>query len=80
MCVGVVGSDTGGLVCVPAAANGVSALRPTLGAILMSGSKTQLCPAIDTVGPMARTVADLARIFVVVAFYDDDDVSSVPHQ
>jgi len=80
MCIGAVGSDTGGSVRVPAAVNGVSALRPTLGAIPMSGSKTQLCPAIDTVGPMARNVADLARMFVVMAFYDDEDPTSVPHR
>ena len=79
MCVAAVGSDTGGSVRVPAAVNGVCALRPTLGAIPMSGSKTQLCPAIDTVGPMARTVADVARMFAVMAFYDDDDPTSVAH-
>ncbi len=79
MCVGAVGSDTGGSVRTPAAVNGVCALRPTVGAIPMSGSKTQLCPAIDTVGPMARSVVDLARMFAVMAFYDDDDPTSVRH-
>jgi aspartyl-tRNA(Asn)/glutamyl-tRNA(Gln) amidotransferase subunit A len=79
MCLGAVGSDTGGSVRVPAAVNGVCGLRPTLGAISMRGSKTQLSPAIDTVGPMARSVADLARLFAVMAFYDDDDPCSVPH-
>jgi len=79
MCIGAVGSDTGGSVRVPAAVNGVCALRPTMGAIPMSGSKTRLSPAIDTVGPMARTVVDLARMFAVMAFYDDEDPSSVPH-
>lgn len=80
MCVGAVGSDTGGSVRTPAAVNGVSALRPTLGAIPMTGSKTHLSPAIDTTGPMARSVTDLARMFTVMAFYDDDDPSSVPHE
>ena len=45
----------------------------------MSGSKTQLCPAIDTVGPMARSAIDLAKLFSVLAFYDDDDLYSIPH-
>jgi aspartyl-tRNA(Asn)/glutamyl-tRNA(Gln) amidotransferase subunit A len=80
MCIGAVGSDTGGSVRVPAAVVGVSALRPTLGAIPMSGSKTQLSPAIDTVGPMARSALDLARLFAVMAFYDDADPTSVDHQ
>ena len=79
MCLGAVGSDTGGSVRVPAAVTGVCGLRPTLGAIPMSGSKTHLCPAIDTVGPMGRSVPDLARMFAVMAFYDDEDPSSVPH-
>lgn len=80
MCIGAVGSDTGGSVRVPAAVVGVSALRPTVGAIPMSGSKTQLSPAIDTTGPMARSAEDLARLFAVMAFYDDDDPTSVAHQ
>lgn len=80
MCVGAVGSDTGGSTRVPGAVNGVSAHRPTVGAIPMSGSKTQLCPAIDTVGPMARSVVDVARMFAVMAFYDHDDLTSVPHE
>lgn len=80
MCVGAVGSDTGGSVRTPAAVNGVCALRPTVGAIPMSGSKTQLSPAIDTVGPMARSVADLARMFAVMAFYDDEDPTSERHE
>ncbi len=80
MCVGAVGSDTGGSIRTPAAVNGVSALRPTHGAIPMSGSKTHLSPTIDTTGPMARSVTDLARMFTVMAFYDDEDPSSVPHQ
>ena len=80
MCIGAVGSDTGGSVRVPAAVVGVSALRPTLGAIPMSGSKTQLSPAIDTVGPMARSAQDLARLFAVMAFYDDADPTSVEHE
>ena len=80
MCTGAVGSDTGGSVRTPAAVNGVSALRPTLGAIPMSGSKTHLSPAIDTTGPMARSVTDLARMFTVIAFYDDEDPCSVAHE
>ena len=46
----------------------------------MSGSKTQLSPAIDTVGPMARFAHDLARLFAVMAFYDDADPTSVSYE
>jgi len=79
MCAGAVASDTGGSVRTPAAVNGVSGLRPTVGAIPMSGSMTQLCPAIDTVGPMASTVEIIARMFAVMACYDDHDPTSVAH-
>ena len=79
MCVGAVGSDTGGSVRTPAALNGVTGLRPSLGSIPMSGSKTQICPAIDTVGPLGLSVDIVARLFAVMAFYDDTDVNSVYH-
>ena len=79
MCVGAVGSDTGGSVRTPAALNGVTGLRPSLGSIPMSGSKTQICPAIDTVGPLGLSVDVVARLFAVMAFYDDSDVNSVRH-
>ena len=79
MCVGAVGSDTGGSVRTPAAINGVTGLRPTMGSIPMTGSFTRICPAIDTVGPLGKSVDIVARMFVVMAGYDDDDIYSVRH-
>ena len=77
MCVGAVGSDTGGSVRTPAAINGVSGLRPSMGSIPMTGSFTRICPAIDTVGPLGESVEIVARLFAVMAGYDDDDLYSV---
>ncbi len=77
MCVGAVGSDTGGSVRTPAAINGVCGLRPSMGAIPMTGSFTRICPAIDTVGPLGRSVDIVARMFAVMAGYDDEDLYSV---
>jgi len=79
MCVGAVGSDTGGSVRTPAALNGVTGLRPSMGSIPMTGSFTRVCPAIDTVGPFGRNVAIVARMFAVMAGYDDEDIYSVRH-
>ena len=79
MCVGAVGSDTGGSVRTPAAINGVTGLRPTMGSIPMTGSFTQICPAIDTVGPLGKSVDIVARMFTAMAGYDDDDIYSVRH-
>jgi aspartyl-tRNA(Asn)/glutamyl-tRNA(Gln) amidotransferase subunit A len=53
------GTDTGGSVRMPAAACGVVGLKPALGAVPTEGV-FPLVPSYDTVGPMARTVADCA--------------------
>jgi len=73
---GSIGSDTGGSVRIPSAFNGVSGLRPTRGRISNRGSLGVSAP-YDTLGPMARRVSDVARIFAVVAGYDDEDPISV---
>ena len=80
LCQGAIGSDTGGSVRTPAAVNGVSGLRPTQGAISMRGSKVSLSPQFDTIGPMARDVRDVARLFAVMAGYDAADPTSVAHE
>ncbi|NKC10803.1 MAG: amidase [Gammaproteobacteria bacterium] len=72
MCVGALGTDTGGSVRLPAAMCGVSGLRPTFGRVPNTGT-TPVSPTQDTVGPMARSVADVARLFAVLAGYDAAD-------
>ena len=72
MCVGALGSDTGGSVRLPAAINGVSGLRPTHGRVPNHGS-TPVSATLDTIGPMARRVTDVARIFAVIAGHDARD-------
>ena len=66
------GTDTGGSVRIPAAMTGIAGLRPTHGRISIRGI-TPVSVAHDTVGPMARTVADVARLFAVLAAYDPLD-------
>jgi aspartyl-tRNA(Asn)/glutamyl-tRNA(Gln) amidotransferase subunit A len=53
------GTDTGGSVRMPAGACGVVGLKPAVGAVSVEGV-FPLVPSFDTVGPMARTVADCA--------------------
>ncbi len=60
------GTDTGGSVRLPAGACGVVGLKPPLGVIAMEGIHP-LAPSFDTVGPMARTVADCALAYSVLA-------------
>ena len=78
MCIGALGSDTGGSVRIPAAFCGVSGLRPTHGAVPNSGA-TPVSVGNDTIGPMARRVEDVARIFAVMAGYDAADPHSIDH-
>ncbi len=73
---GALGSDTGGSVRLPASFCGVSGLRPTVGRVPNHGA----CPVsatFDTIGPMARSVADVARILAVIAGPDRRDAISV---
>ena len=76
MCVGALGSDTGGSVRLPASINGISGLRPTHGRIPNYGS-TPVSASFDTIGPMARSVSDVARMFAVMAGHDARDPYTV---
>lgn len=60
------GTDTGGSVRIPAALCGVVGLRPTQGAVSMDGV-FPLSPSLDTVGPLAATVADAAVVWSALA-------------
>lgn len=70
------GTDTGGSVRNPAALTGVCGLRPTFGLVSVRGVMP-LAWSFDTVGPLARSAKDLARITEVIAGYDPEDPTSV---
>ena len=54
------GSDTGGSIRIPAACCGVVGLKTTWGRVSLEGV-LPLASSLDTVGPMARTVAGVAQ-------------------
>ena len=56
-CLGALGSDTGGSIRIPASLTGTVGLKPTFGRI-PTERVYPLSPSLDTVGPIARTVAD----------------------
>ena len=60
------GTDTGGSIRLPAACCGLVGLKPSWGRVPVDGV-FPLCPTFDTVGPLARTVADAAAMWSVLA-------------
>ena len=72
---GALGSDTGGSVRLPAYFCGVAGLRPTYGRVSRFGAMPRSWSA-DAVGPLARTVRDVARMLRVIAGADANDPTS----
>jgi aspartyl-tRNA(Asn)/glutamyl-tRNA(Gln) amidotransferase subunit A len=66
------GSDTGGSLRLPAAACGITAIKPTWGRVSRAGAMP-LAPALDTIGILARHVEDLAGMLGVLAGEDVRD-------
>lgn len=66
------GTDTGCSVRLPAAFNGVTGLRPTLGRVSNHGV-TPLAWSMDTVGPLAQSAADCGVVLRAIAGQDRED-------
>ena len=60
-----IGTDTGCSIRLPSAACGTVGLKPRWGRIPLDGV-FPLCPSLDTVGPMGRSVADVALLWSVL--------------
>jgi len=76
MCAGATGSDSGGSIRMPAAATGITGLKPTFGL----GSRYGVFPlmwTMDHPGPMARTALDCALLLQPMAAYDPNDKTTV---
>jgi Asp-tRNA(Asn)/Glu-tRNA(Gln) amidotransferase A subunit family amidase len=67
-----IGEDTGGSVRGPAAVHSLVGLRPSVPLVSRFGMMPAN-PAIDTLGPMTRTVVDAAILLDVLAGYDPND-------
>ena len=70
------GTDTGGSVRLPASACGLFGIKPTQGLISRDGV-FPLSVSLDTVGPLARSVTDIAKMLNVLVAEDKNDKSSV---
>jgi aspartyl-tRNA(Asn)/glutamyl-tRNA(Gln) amidotransferase subunit A len=72
LCFAATGSDTGGSIRAPAAANGIAGIKPTYGRVSKAGVAV-LSWSLDHAGPMARTVHDLAILLNIMAGQDPRD-------
>ncbi|KPQ32238.1 MAG: amidase [Phormidesmis priestleyi Ana] len=70
------GSDTGGSIRGPAAANGLVGIKPTLGLTSRDGI-VPLALSFDVSGPMTRTVEDAAIALEIMAGTDPSDPATL---
>ena len=61
LCYAAIGTDTGGSIRFPSAANGIVGLKPTWGRVSRHGV-FPLGESLDHIGPMTRSVADAALV------------------
>ncbi|HYM03818.1 MAG TPA: amidase [Stellaceae bacterium] len=72
LCYASLGSDTGGSIRFPSAANGVTGLKPTWGRVSRYGVFA-LADSLDHIGPMTRSAADAGAVLGVIAGADAND-------
>ena len=72
LCHAALGTDTGGSIRFPCAANGVTGLKPTWARVPVHGS-FELAQSLDHIGPMARSAADCGAMLGIIAGPDPDD-------
>lgn len=76
-CIFAIAEDTGGSIRQPASFCGVVGLRPSYGRNSRYGIMP-MASSLDTVGPITKTVSDLAVVMEAIAGRDDRDATTVP--
>ena len=77
LCFGAVATDAGGSIRVPSAYCGIVGLKPTYGLVGMRGGGEAGWWSMNHLGPMCRSVADVALLLSAIAGYDPRDSTSV---
>ena len=76
LCIGAMGSDTGGSIRIPSSLCGVVGFKPTYGRVSLRGV-IPLSWNLDHAGPMARSVKDVSILLQTIAGYDSQDAWSI---
>ena len=66
MCDWAIGSDTGGSIRIPGSLCGVAGFKPWFGSIDIGGT-VPLSKSLDTLGPLAPTIADCAAAYATMS-------------
>ena len=78
LAVAATGTDTGGSIRFPAAITGMVGMKPTYGLCSRWGC-IAFASSLDTPGPIARTVDDVALMLCAMAGHDPKDSTSAPN-
>ena len=76
LCMGSLGSDSGGSIRGPSSLCGIVGLKPTWGRVSRAGAFA-LSDSLDHIGPMKRSAADAAVMLGIIAGRDPKDPTSL---
>lgn len=76
MACGALGTDTGGSCRIPAAMCGIVGFKPTASRVPLTGT-FPLSPSLDSIGPLARSVACCAALDAVLAGHTSTGVTEL---